>query len=84
MPGKFRTKGRTAWSDPNRQCAEVDSWPLGEGEALGSVSAPSVRALAFLRRRRVAGHPELPRTRFMLPSLASPSMAYGRLDIPWE
>lgn len=25
MPAKFRKKSRTAWSDPNRQGAEVDS-----------------------------------------------------------
>ena len=29
MPGKFRAKGRTAWSDPNRQGAEVDSFLEG-------------------------------------------------------
>ncbi len=29
MPGKFRTKGRTAWSDPNRQGGEVDSFLEG-------------------------------------------------------
>jgi gluconolactonase len=29
MPGKFRAKGRTAWSDPNRQGGEVDSFLEG-------------------------------------------------------
>jgi gluconolactonase len=29
MPAKFRKKGRTAWSDPNRQGAEVDSFLEG-------------------------------------------------------
>jgi gluconolactonase len=29
MPGKFRAKGRTRWSDPNRQGAEVDSFLEG-------------------------------------------------------
>jgi gluconolactonase len=29
MPGKFRKKGRTAWSDPNRGGAEVDSFLEG-------------------------------------------------------
>jgi gluconolactonase len=29
MPGQFRVKGRTAWSDPNRQGAEVDSFLEG-------------------------------------------------------
>ncbi len=26
LPGKFRNKGRTKWSDHNRQGAEVDSF----------------------------------------------------------
>ena len=29
MPAKFRAKGRTAWSDPNRQGGEVDSFLEG-------------------------------------------------------
>ena len=29
LPKKFRRKGRTAWSDPNRQGAEVDSFLEG-------------------------------------------------------
>jgi gluconolactonase len=29
MPARFRTRGRTAWSDPNRQGAEVDSFLEG-------------------------------------------------------
>ena len=29
MPGQFRVKERTAWSDPNRQGAEVDSFLEG-------------------------------------------------------
>ena len=29
MPGKFRAKGHTAWSDPNRQGGEVDSFLEG-------------------------------------------------------
>src|SRR2546427_10082326 len=29
LPGKFRNKGRTTWSDHNRQGAEVDSFLEG-------------------------------------------------------
>src|SRR5688572_30811278 len=29
LPAKYRNKGRTAWSDPNRQGAEVDSFLEG-------------------------------------------------------
>ena len=29
MPAKFRKKGRTAWSDPNRQNAEVECFLEG-------------------------------------------------------
>ena len=29
LPAKFRARGRTAWSDPNRQGAEVDSFLEG-------------------------------------------------------
>ena len=29
MPGRFRDRRRTAWSDPNRQGAEVDSFLEG-------------------------------------------------------
>ena len=29
MPAKFRKKGRTAWSDPNRQGAEVECFLEG-------------------------------------------------------
>ncbi len=49
MPGKFRQKSRSAWSDPNRQGAEVEcflegpSFDRGQKNVCAPVTQPAPR-----------------------------------------